>query len=201
MKKLHPTQDKLLNLLKNNIEDPLTVREIQEELNLSSTSVVAHHLKQLEKKGYLKRNPENPKDYQVLSDSPEKLITYLNLYGLAHCGPNGSILDGNPVDRVPISSRILTFPSIDAFMVKAKGDSMEPRIYDGDYVIARKVQATDSGSVVVCVNDGEAIIKKVQKENGKVILISLNANYPPFIASEDFRVEGEVKSIITNKLE
>jgi len=201
MRKLHPTQDKLLQLLKNNFEDPLTVREIQEELNLSSTSVVAHHLKQLEKKGYLKRNPENPKDYQVLSDSPEKLITYLNLYGLAHCGPNGSILDGSPVDRVPISSRILTFPAVDAFMVKAKGDSMEPRIHDGDYVIARKMQNADSGSVVVCVNDGEAIIKKVQKEGGRVILVSLNPEFPPFIASEDFRVEGEVKSIITNKLE
>lgn len=201
MKKLHPTQKKLIELLRESKEDPLTIREIQDELNLSSTSVVAHHLNQLEKKGYLKRNPENPKDYQILGDSPEKLITYLNLYGLAHCGPNGSILDGNPIDRVPISSRILTFPSADAFMVKAQGDSMEPRIYQDDYVIARKTNAADNGDVVVCVNNGEAIIKKVQREDNKVILISLNSEYPPFIAAEDFRVEGEVKSIITNRLE
>ena len=93
MKRLHPTQKKLLVILKDNLDDPLTIREIQDILNISSTSVVAHHINQLEKKGYLKRNPNNPKDYQVLTDSPEKLITYLNLYGLANCGPKGSILD------------------------------------------------------------------------------------------------------------
>jgi len=124
MKKLHPTQQKLLELLRKNIEDPLTIRELQEELDISSTSVVAHHINQLEKKGYLKRDPNNSSNYQILSDSPEKLITYLNLYRLAHCGPEGSILDGDPEERIPISSRIVTFPVKEAFMVKAKGDSM-----------------------------------------------------------------------------
>jgi repressor LexA len=201
MKKLHPTQQKLLELLKNNMEEPLTIREIQELLHISSTSVVTHHLVQLEKKGYLKRNPADPRDYQILGTSPEKLITYLNLYGLAHCGRNGSILEGKPIDRIPISARILTFPSRDAFMVKAKGDSMEPRICEGDYIIARKTNVVDNGRIAVCVNNGEALIKKVQIEKDRVILISLNSKYAPFLAQDDFRVEGEVKSVITNKLE
>jgi len=200
MKKLHETQEKLLDLLGRFQEDPLTIRELQEMLNVSSTSVVAHHLHQLEKKGYLKRNPHNPKDYQILTDTPEKLITYLNLYGLAYCGPDGSVLDGNPVERIPIASRLVSFPVTEAFMVKAAGDSMEPKIHEGDFVIARKTNDADSGRVVVCVNDGEAIIKKVQKNNGEVILQSLNSKYPPFVAAEDFRIEGEVKSVITNSI-
>lgn len=67
--------------------EPLTIREITEILNLSSTSVTYHHLMQLEKKGYIKRNPSNPSDYQILSDE-ERQLTYINLYGLAECGPN-----------------------------------------------------------------------------------------------------------------
>src|SRR3990167_6497351 len=140
MKKLHSTQQDLLKLLQKNVEDPLSVRELQEHLGISSPSVVYHHIQQLEKKGYLRRNPINPKDYQILADSPDKKITYLNLYGLATCGPKGSILDDDPVDRIPISSKILGFPSSEAFMVKANGDSMLPKINDGDLVIARKTK-------------------------------------------------------------
>jgi repressor LexA len=195
MKKLHPNQEKLLSLLSKNIDHPLTVRELQEELGVKSTSVVAHHIEQLEKKGYLKRNPSNPQDYQVLSD-PERPITYLNLYGLAQCGPNGSILDGNPIDRIAISTSVLSFPAAEAFMVKAKGDSMRPEVQEDDYVIARKTSEEVNNSIVVCVNDQQALIKLLRIDSGKRILQSLNSKYPPFLAAGDFRVEGEVRSVI-----
>lgn len=197
---LHETQQKLLELLKQNIDDPLTIRELQEELSLSSPSVVQHHIQQLEKRGYLRRNPSNPKDYQVLADSPDKPVAYVNLYGLAHCGPKGSILDGDPIDRVPVATKLLGFPSGEAFMVKAKGDSMKDKIIEGDLVIARKTSHADSGNIVICVNNGEALIKKVQKEGNKYILTSINPDYPPFTAAKDFRICGEVKGIISNKV-
>jgi len=197
MKKLHSTQEKLLKLLKRNITEPLTIRELQGELCLSSPSIVYHHIQQLEKKGYLRRNPINPKDYQILADSPDKKITYLNLYGLAHCGPNGSILDGDPIDRIPISSRILGFSSHEAFMVKAKGDSMLPKINDSDLVIARKTNDAESGDIVVCVNNGEILIKKIQRGRKEIILVSLNVTYEPFVASDDFKVEGIVRGVLS----
>lgn len=203
-KNLHPVQKKLLDLLIKNAEDPLTVREMVQVLDISSTSVVAHHLSQLEKKGYLKKNPYNPRDYQVLKGAPEKQVTYLNLYGLAHCGPSGSILDGNPIERIPISMRFLTFPSYEGFLVKAKGDSMTPKIDEGDLVIAKKAGDIENGKIAVCVNNGEALIKKIQKEksNGseRIILVSLNPLYAPFIAAEDFRIEGEVRGVITRRI-
>lgn len=199
MKQLHLTQQKLLDLLKENITDPLTVRELQNELNLSSPSVVYHHICQLEKKGYLRRNPSNPQDYQVLADEPDQKITYLNLYGLAHCGPSGKILDGSPLDRIPICSKILGFPSGEAFMVKAKGDSMSPKINDNDLVIARRCKDADNGSIVVCVNGGEALIKKIQK-GAQTILVSLNPSYCPFVASEDFMTEGIVRGVYSYSL-
>ena len=199
MKKLHKVQEKLLQILKRTVTDPLTIREMQNEMGISSPSVVYHHIQQLEKKGYLRRNPVNPKDYQILADTPDKKITYLNLYGLATCGPKGSILDDDPVDRIPISSKILGFPSSEAFMVKANGDSMIPKINDGDLVIARKTKDAENGSIVICVNDGKALIKKIQKGK-EIILSSLNSSYNSFVAAKDFRIEGLVRGVYTYRI-
>lgn len=194
---LHPTQKALLGLLTKTIDEPLTIREIQDQLDISSTSVVAHHIAQLEKRGYLKRNPADPRDYQILKGGPEKKVAYLSLYGLAHCGPRGSILDDTPIDRIPVSTRLLPFPSNEGFMVRAKGDSMYPKINDGDLVIVKKTNVADNGSIVVCVNDGEALIKKIQKDKKGKILVSLNPQYAPFSAARDFRVIGTVAGFIS----
>lgn len=197
MKELHDTQRALLELLKNNITDPLTIRELKDELGVSSPSVIYYHMRQLEKKGFLKRNPSNPHDYHVVTGG-EKQIVYLNLYGMAQCGPNGTILDGNPVDRIPIASRLIKFPTGDAFLVEAKGDSMEPKIKEGDLVIARKSRMAESKDTVVCVHDGGVMIKKLHKEGNQYILQSENAaKYPPILAKEgQLLIEGIVKGVL-----
>lgn len=198
-KKLHPAQKELLKILSKHIEDPLTIRELQELVGASSPSVVHHHLKQLEKKGYLKRNANNPRDYVILDKNPDRPVVYLNLYGLAHCGPSGSILDGNPIDKIPIPTRLIDFPASQAFMVKARGDSMAPRINDGDLLVVKKSKTAENGDIIACVNNEEALIKKIK--NGKEhILISLNPKYEPFVVSEDFRIEGIVRSIYSYKI-
>lgn len=197
---LHGQQEKLLKLLKNNASDPLSIRELQEEIDAKSPSVVQHHLKQLEKKGYLKRNPNDPRDYQILAE-PDSEITYLNMYGMAQCGSNGRLLDGEVLDRVPIYSPILGFPASEGFLVKARGDSMKPYIHGGDMVIARRTSNIKNNDVAICVNNGEVLIKRVQaiynKDNTiSYNLISLNSKVAPFVASDDFHVEGVVKSVL-----
>ncbi len=200
-KPLHRAQSEILRLLADHADDPLTVRELQERVGASSTSVVAHHLMQLEKKGYLKRNPYNPRDYQVLEGGPESNVAYINMYGMASCGPNGSILEGEPIDRIPLASRLLSFPVAEAFMVKARGKSMEPKISEGDLVIARKTNEKLDGRVCVCINDGMAMIKLIRLSAKKVFLESFNREAFPLVpAHADFRVEGEVKSIISGKI-
>jgi repressor LexA len=198
--RLHLAQEKLLKLLKNNISDPLSIRELQQEIGASSPSVVQHHLKQLEKKGYLRRNPNNPQDYQILHE-PDNDIAYLNLYGMAQCGPNGQLLDGNPIDRIAVYSPLLSFPASDAFLVKAHGDSMKPEINSGDMIIAKKSLDIPNGGIAVCVNDEKVLVKRIQKihnENGSITynLISLNPEFPPFIASTNFHIEGIVKGVL-----
>ena len=198
MNNLHKNQVSLLKLLEQNIESPLTIREIQNKLDFSSPSVVAHHIQQLEKKGYLKRNPNNPKDYQIFLN-PDKPIVYLNQYGNAQCGPNGSVLDGNPIDRIPIASKLLKFPANEAFIVTAKGDSMEPRIHEGDLLISQIKSIPNNGEIVVCVYGEEVLVKKFFRQDNHITLISINGEkYPPISLRENdyFKPEGIVRNII-----
>ncbi len=195
MDDLHPKQRKLLELLKTNIESPLSIKDLSEAVDIYSPGVLYHHLRQLEKKGYLKRNPDNSKDYVVL-DSPEKSVTYIKKYGLAQCGPEGLILDGNIVDRIPIASNLLRFSVEDAFIVEANGDSMEPKIYEGDIVIAKKQDYADVGNIIVCINEEAAMIKEFQKIGERIVLHSLNIKHKLIEPSLDFRVVGVVKNIL-----
>lgn len=193
--RLHHHQAALLAILKKNIDNPLTIRELQEELGMSSPSVVLHHIQQLEKKGVLKRNPSNPRDYQILSD-PDKPISYLNLYGMAQCGPNGKFLDGNPLERIPIALKLLRFPASEAFLVEAEGDSMNPSIKEGDLVIIQKKDDAQIGEYVLCINDGQVLIKKYAKPGSEILLYSDNPLYEPFVACDDFKIIGVIRGIL-----
>lgn len=183
--------------MRDTIDAPLTMEELRERLDVSSKSVVHHHVLQLEKRGYLKRNPNNPKDYTILTD-PERPVVYVNMYGLAQCGAEGFFLNDSPIDRVPIASKLVRFPAQDAFIVEAKGDSMTPRIHEGDLIIARRQNSADMGDIVVCVNDGVTIVKKYEPlDSETIILESINSNHPKLKASPDFRIVGVLKSILS----
>ncbi len=195
---IHKTQEKLLNLLADNMDSPLTMRELQEKLDLSSPSLVHYHISQLEKKGYLKRNPNNPNDYQILT-TPEEPITFLNLYGSARCGTDGTLLSGNPIARIPMSSKLIPFSTEQAFLIKAEGDSMIPEIKNEDIVIAKKQQTAKNGDIVICSLENEVKIKKFRKfSDEEFILESLNFNYDPIFVKRDmtFKIEGIFKGLI-----
>ena len=195
---LHPNQEHLLRLLSSNIEEPLSIRQLMNELNLKSPGLVHHHIIQLEKKGYLKRDPNNSNNYKVLMD-PEAPISFINLYGLAKCGPEGTILSSNPIDRIPIASMLIPFSIEDAFLVKADGDSMEPEIRTGDIVICKAKKIADDGNIIVCSFDESAMLKRFRKlENAQVVLESINQAYPPIIISDvkNLYIEGIFAGLI-----
>lgn len=200
MKKIHPTQQKLLDILTNNQETPLTIREIQSELELSSTSLVHHHIRQLEKKGYLKKNDNYSNSFEVIKFGNNN-IYHLNLYGLAECGPNGRILDGEPVDTIPVSAKLTNCSLESAFLVKASGDSMQPRIHEGDLVIASKSNNVENGNIVVCTYMGKALIKKINLNNDLITLESLNKSYEAILIENDsLHIEGIVKAVLKNSM-
>ena len=95
----------------------------------------------------------------------------------------GLVRAGIPMDAV---EHIIDYEEIseemarqgDFFALQIKGDSMEPRITEGDVVIVRKQPDVESGEIaIVLVNGDEATIKKVQKFNGGINLIPSNSAY------------------------
>ena len=103
----------------------------------------------------------------------------------------GRVAAGTPIEAV---EDILDYEEIDAktaasgehFALQIKGQSMEPRIKDGDVVIVRKQDGCDSGDVaVVLVNGDEATVKRIKKEPAGIMLIPSNPSYEPKFYSND----------------
>ncbi|WP_270227472.1 LexA family protein [Coprococcus aceti] len=81
----------------------------------------------------------------------------------------------------------------DFFALQIKGDSMEPRIYDGDVVIVRQQEDADSGDIVIAmVNGYDATCKRLVKYATSIALVSLNSKYEPMMFTMD---EVETKPV------
>lgn len=96
----------------------------------------------------------------------------------------GRVCAGNGVlaseDIIGYESADSKYSVQDHFWLKVSGDSMAPRIDDGDYLLIRKQTSLDSGDVGVFVVDGqEGVVKKVIYDENNIELISFNPYYPP----------------------
>lgn len=82
------------------------------------------------------------------------------------------------------------------FGLQIHGDSMEPRIYDGDVVIVRQQEDAESGEIVIAlVNGSDATCKRLIKYANGISLMSLNSKYEPMMFSNDEIEEKPVKII------
>ena len=72
------------------------------------------------------------------------------------------------------------------FALVIKGDSMEPRMYDGDVVIVRKQNTAESGQIVIAtVNGDDATCKRFMQYGDSIGLVSLNSKYPPMVYTQE----------------
>lgn len=192
---LHPTQQKLYELLlkQKDASDSLTLDEMRNELEVNSLNTVVHHLKQLEKKGYIRRRG-GLGGVEVLP-APVRDIVYLNLYATVGCSPTGFFNDDNVIDRIPFPAKRLRFNS-ESFLVEARGDSMEPLIHDRDLVLVDR-SPVSNGDTAVVVHRGEAKLKRFFKERGRAVLQSLNAKYEPIVAGpSEITAVGVVRGVV-----
>lgn len=102
----------------------------------------------------------------------------------------GYVRAGIPIEAV---EEILDYEEIsqemaaqgEYFALSIKGDSMEPKISEGDVVIVRKQDVVENGELaVVLVNGNDATVKRFYKNDNGVTLISTNSVYPPFVYSK-----------------
>lgn len=112
------------------------------------------------------------------SAAPTSDVVFVPIYGRVSAG-TGVFANDEIIGTQPILS-VFVKNIGECFCLKVTGDSMLPRISDGDIILVRKQTSVDSGDyAVVLVDDDNGVVKKVVYDADSVTLISINPNYPP----------------------
>ena len=166
-----------------------TVREIGENFGIKSPNGVMCHLKALEKKGIITREPNMSRAIQ-LSAEPRGL----RLAGQIAAGVLHEAIEQQ--ERVDFSE--MFSPDNESLVaLEVHGESMvDDQIVDGDYVIVDRRRSARKGQIVVAVTDeGEATLKRWYPEKGRIRLQPANAAMKPiFVKSAD--VFGVVVGVV-----
>ena len=206
-------QRRVLEVIHESIERrgyPPSVREIGEAVGLSSASSVAHQLSVLQRKGWLRRDPNRPRALDVRLPGETPAPAALPLGGEAAEGsvpaPTyvpvvGRIAAGGPVlaeqaveDVFPLPRELVGEGTL--FMLKVAGDSMvEAAICDGDWVVVRQQPTAENGEIVAAMIDGEATVKTYKRRDGHVWLLPHNPAYEP-IPGDEATVLGRVVTVL-----
>ena len=216
---LTPRQQRVLAHIKDSIElrgYPPSMREIGEAVGLTSSSSVAHQLKVLEEKGFLKRDPNRPRALEVFL--PEVMAARRSLgaaeessydeTGIGDSHPAaayvpvvGRIAAGGPIlaeehieEVFPLPRQLVGEGTL--FLLEVTGESMiEAAICDGDYVVIRQEQTADNGDIVAALIDGEATVKTFQRKDGRVWLLPHNPAFEP-IDGTNATILGKVTAVL-----
>ena len=199
-------QRRILEFIRDWVERygyPPSVREIGEAVGLVSPSSVAYQLKELEKKGFLRRDPNRPRAVDVRAPSEmmddetlraaRPTPAYVPLLGRIAAG--GPILAEQAVEEFYPLPRELVGEG-DVFMLEVKGDSMiDAAICNGDWVVVRQQPNANVGDIVAAMIDGEATVKSYRQRDGHVWLMPANPAFDP-IPGDDASIMGRVVAVL-----
>ncbi len=208
-------QRKVLEVIRASVSErgyPPSIREIGDAVGLTSTSSVAHQLRTLERKGFLRRDANRPRavdvrgiddqmgspifadDVMHSSDGPElPTPTFVPVLGRIAAG--GPILAEQAVEDVfPLPRELVGEGSL--FLLKVVGESMiDAAICDGDWVVVRQQNVADNGDIVAAMIDGEATVKTFKRTGKEVWLLPHNPLFEP-INGSSAAVLGKVVTVI-----
>jgi repressor LexA len=186
---------------------PPSIREIGDAVGLTSTSSVAHQLRTLEKKGYLRRDPNRPRAVDVRGADEIAVPPTTDVSGsdalpeptfvpvLGRIAAGGPILAEEAVEDVfPLPRELVGEGSL--FLLKVVGESMvDAAICDGDWVVVRQQNTADNGDIVAAMIDGEATVKTFKRTGNHVWLMPHNPVFDP-IPGNDAAILGRVVTVI-----
>jgi repressor LexA len=171
---------------------PPTVREIGDHVGLASPSTVHAHLANLERAGYLRRDPTKPRALELtglrrhdVAAAHEASTQALPLVGEIAAG--GPLLAEENVEEYVELPEQLCGGAAD-FLLRVKGDSMiDAGILEGDLVVVRRQTTATNGEIVIALagddeTADEATVKRYFRENGRIRLQPENASLEPIYA-------------------
>ena len=173
-----------------------SLEEIKQHLHLASVSTAHHHVKSLEKSGYLKKQTNLPRSIEVIDIQPMIQIPIL-----------GCISAGQPILAVQ-DREIISVPRTNIkgdirnlFALKVVGQSMiDENINNGDVVVVySQSTAKDGQKIVALINNEEVTLKKIYREKKRVRLQPANPKYTSIVVNpENLIIQGVVIDIIKN---
>jgi repressor LexA len=211
-------QRRVLEEIRDSVERrgyPPSMREIGIAVGLTSPSSVAHQLAALERKGFLRRDPNRPRAIEVFMPGETKGTRYhdssstaFDETGSRDSRPEatfvpvlGRIAAGGPIlaeeaieDVFPLPRQIVGDGQL--FLLKVVGDSMvDAAICDGDWVVVRQQSDAVNGDIVAAMLDGEATVKTFKRKDGHLWLMPHNPAYSP-IDGDHAVILGRVQAVL-----
>jgi repressor LexA len=216
---LSTRQRRVLEVIRNSVDRrgyPPSLREIGEAVGLQSPSSVSYQLLALERKGYLRKDPNRPRAIEVLSpESGADKRGYRQSHddaidetGSGDARPTpayvpvlGRISAGVPITAEEVVDDVFALPRQivgegEMFLLKVVGDSMiDAAICEGDWVVVRQQPTADNGDIVAALLDNEATVKTFKRKGGHVWLMPHNEAYSP-IDGDDATILGKVTAVL-----
>lgn len=182
-----------------------TVREVCQSLGLSSPSTVHVHLKALENKGLIKRDPLKSRSIALtysLEGLPalESNVVQPSFSKLVNVPLVGNVAAGAPILAEENITDTITLPTdivgdSPSFLLSVRGESMiEAGINDGDYVVVKEQPVANNGDIVVAIVDDGATVKRFYKEADHIRLQPENSSMEPII-TRDCSIAGKVVAV------
>lgn len=218
---LTPRQRRILEVIRDTLEArsyPPSIRELGDAVGLASSSSVAHQLKVLEQRGFVKRDPFRPRAMEVrLPKSLQPQVwggthSLVPIQGDAtdsgDSAPQpiavplvGRIAAGNPILAEERIEEVMPLPRSlvgegTLFMLEVKGDSMiDAAICNGDYVVVKQQRSANNGDIVAALLDDEATVKTYKRIGSQVWLMPHNPAFDP-IDGNTAQILGRVVAVL-----
>lgn len=220
-------QHELIRFIQQRLEETgisPSFEEMKEALDLKSKSGVHRLISALEERGFLRRLPNRARALEVLK-GPEDAVAAArppraggDASAAARAAPRSMPQAANDVIELPLHGRIAAGAPIEAlegqstlpvpaallgpgdhYALEVSGDSMiEAGIFDGDYALVRRTDSARDGEIVVALVDNEeATLKYLRRENGMIRLDPANGAYDPQVYSPHrVAVQGKLAGLL-----
>lgn len=178
-----------------------TVREIGEGVKLSSPSTVHVHLRTLEEKGFIVRDPLKSRSIALTQKNISPVFGANESLNVVTVPLIGRVAAGEPILAEQNIEQTMTLPTdivgdSASFILTVHGESMiEVGINDGDYIVVREQSNARNGEIIVALIEDEATVKRFYKENGYIRLQPENSSMEPIIVP-DCSIVGKVVAVL-----
>ena len=217
--RLSKRQQSMLRFMQRYTHDrgfPPSIREIGEECDIGSTSVVNYNLNKLVDAGYIQRSGKVSRGLRIIRSVPgftagNRVIGAIGQHQVALVG---RIAAGEPIslpedighhieedDYITVPPQLLGgYDASETFALTVRGDSMiDAMIKDGDIVILRRQNTAENGEMVAAwlPEDNETTLKRFFRESGKIRLQPANRDYEPiYVHPANCEIKGKVLSVM-----